>query len=70
VADLPPPNCPYCGSRSGCYTIQRRKVTRLYDWDGSSQDADDTEVVSETRKRCLDCDRLVRDEEGPPPCAR
>lgn len=54
--------CPHCGGKSGCYTKQQRKVTRLYFWGGNSEDTDDETVVSETRLRCLDCDKLVLNE--------
>jgi hypothetical protein len=51
--------CPHCGGLNGFLTTQKRSVTRVYGWDGESEDSDAT-VLSETNPRCQDCGKSVR----------
>jgi hypothetical protein len=55
----PPEVCPHCGGKNGYWTLQRRRETRTHSWDGTGEDSDETIVLSETKPRCMDCNRRV-----------
>lgn len=56
----PRDRCSNCGSDDGCYQSVTGKYEQHYDWQGSENGASDINAINKTALRCINCNKLVK----------